>query len=89
VGDRGIGIPADQLDRIWERFYQVDGSSTRRFGGVGLGLAIVRNILKAHGGRIWVESQQGVGSTFHFLLPLQRAHPQASALALAQATVNS
>ncbi len=69
VHDQGIGIPADQLERIWERFYQVDQGSTRRFGGSGLGLAIVKRIVEAHGGRVWVESTLGKGSTFFFSLP--------------------
>ncbi len=69
VCDEGIGIPGDQIERIWDRFYQVDGSSTRRFGGMGLGLAIVRSIIEAHGGDIWVDSMPGGGSSFHFALP--------------------
>jgi signal transduction histidine kinase len=69
VADTGIGIPLDKLDRIFDRFYQVDGSATRRFGGAGLGLAIVRRIIEAHAGRIWVESQMGKGSSFIFQLP--------------------
>jgi len=69
VSDQGIGIPADKLDRIFDRFYQVDGSSTRRFGGTGLGLAIVKRIVEAHGGRVWVTSQEGKGSTFYFTIP--------------------
>jgi signal transduction histidine kinase/DNA-binding response OmpR family regulator len=69
VSDTGIGIPADSLERIFERFYQVDGSSTRRFGGMGLGLAIVRELLDAHGVAIRVESQVGHGTTFRFVLP--------------------
>ena len=72
VSDQGIGIPSLQLEHIWKRFYQIDGSSTRRFGGVGLGLAIVRNIVHAHGGTIEVESHEGVGSTFRFILPVCR-----------------
>ena len=70
VIDRGIGISAAALPRIFDRFYQADGSSTRRYGGMGLGLAIVREILAAHGREIQVESQLGVGTTFHFTLPL-------------------
>ena len=70
VTDTGIGIPADQLDRIFNRFHQVDSSSTRRFGGVGLGLAIVKSILEAHGSSIAVESKPGKGTTFRFALPL-------------------
>jgi signal transduction histidine kinase len=69
VADEGVGIPADKLDLVFERFYQVDGSSRRRFGGAGLGLAIVKRIVDAHSGRIWVESQVNQGSSFYVLLP--------------------
>jgi signal transduction histidine kinase len=69
VADTGIGIGSDHLDRIFERFYQVDGSSTRRFGGSGLGLALVREIVEAHEGRVDVESTVGEGSTFTVWLP--------------------
>jgi signal transduction histidine kinase len=69
VSDTGIGISEDQVGRIFERFYQVDGSATRKFGGAGLGLTIVKRIVEAHGGRIWVKSQTGQGSTFFFTLP--------------------
>jgi PAS domain S-box-containing protein len=69
VIDQGIGIAEDHLDRIFERFYQVDGSSKRRFGGTGLGLAIVKEIIDAHGGEITVSSEVGVGSTFSFTIP--------------------
>ncbi len=69
VSDSGIGIPEEQIERIFERFYQVDGSATRKFGGAGLGLAIVKRIVEAHGGRIWVNSRLGQGSTFSFTLP--------------------
>ncbi|HKZ85617.1 MAG TPA: GAF domain-containing protein [Anaerolineae bacterium] len=72
VADTGIGIPRDRLHRVFERFYQVDGSSTRRFGGAGVGLAIVKRIVEAHGGRIWVESEPGKGTTFYFTLPFNR-----------------
>ena len=72
VADTGIGIPREQLGRVFERFYQVDGSATRRFGGAGVGLAIVKRIVEAHGGRIWVESELGKGSTFYFTIPLAR-----------------
>jgi signal transduction histidine kinase/DNA-binding response OmpR family regulator len=70
VQDSGIGIPRDQLGRIFNRFHQVDGSSTRRFGGVGLGLAIVKSILDAHGSAITVESEEGRGTLFRFTLPV-------------------
>jgi len=69
VADQGIGIPADQLERIFDRFYQVDGSAGRRFGGAGLGLSLVKLIVEAHGGRVWVESELRKGSTFYFTLP--------------------
>jgi signal transduction histidine kinase len=70
VADQGIGIAEKDLQRIFDRFYQVDSASTRQVGGSGLGLAICRAIVEAHGGRIWAESRPGVGSTFHFTLPL-------------------
>ncbi|MCR4407287.1 MAG: GAF domain-containing protein [Anaerolineae bacterium] len=69
ISDTGIGIPESELEKIFERFYQVDGSTTRRFGGTGLGLAIVKRIVEAHGGRVWAESTLGRGSTFFFALP--------------------
>ncbi len=67
VNDTGVGIPADDLPRIFERFYKADRA--RSGGGTGLGLAIARHIVQAHGGRIWVESVEGQGSTFYFSLP--------------------
>jgi signal transduction histidine kinase len=71
VSDNGIGIPSDQLERIFDKFYQVGGHMTRRHEGLGLGLAIVRAITEAHGGRVWAESG-GVqaGATFTIALPL-------------------
>jgi PAS domain S-box-containing protein len=68
VEDTGIGIPADKLEEIFNPFQQADTSSTRRFGGTGLGLAISRHLTELMGGRIWVESQPGRGSTFHFTI---------------------
>ncbi len=70
VSDTGIGIPEDQLGRIFDAFYQVDSSSTREHGGAGLGLSIVRKLIEAHGGEVWAESIVGVGTTFHFTLPI-------------------
>lgn len=70
VSDTGIGIPEDQLARIFDAFYQVDSSSTRQHGGAGLGLSIVRKLVEAHGGEVWADSIIGVGTTFHFTLPL-------------------
>jgi signal transduction histidine kinase len=68
VSDHGIGLPADQLPRIWDRFYQSDASTTRRFGGTGIGLALVKQIVEAHGGQVWAESQTGQGSQFYVAL---------------------
>jgi PAS domain S-box-containing protein len=70
VQDRGRGIPPGKLDAIFERFQQVNATDSRDKGGTGLGLAISRSIIAAHGGRIWVESDEGRGSTFHFTVPL-------------------
>jgi PAS domain S-box-containing protein len=69
VTDTGIGIPADKLDRIFERFYQVDGSARRRYGGVGLGLALVRELVEFHGGQVEVESKVDSGTSFIVRLP--------------------
>ncbi len=69
VQDTGCGIPKDKMDLIFERFTQVDGSYTRQHGGTGLGLALCKKIVTLLGGRIWVESMPGKGSTFYFTLP--------------------
>jgi signal transduction histidine kinase len=69
VADHGQGIPADQLVRIFDRFYQIDSPDTRHAGGTGIGLAIAKQIIQAHGGPIWAESTLGEGSTFTFPLP--------------------
>jgi PAS domain S-box-containing protein len=76
VSDSGIGIPAEALPHLFERFYQVDGSTTRSSGGSGLGLFISAQIVEAHGGRIWAESKLGEGSTFSFTLPLSSTDQQ-------------
>jgi len=68
VRDNGAGIPAEALPRIFERFYKADRARASR--GTGLGLAIARHLVEAHGGKIWVESQEGRGSTFYFDIPL-------------------
>lgn len=70
VKDQGRGIPIDKIESIFERFHQVDASDSRKKGGTGLGLAICRSIVQQHGGRIWVESTLGEGSTFYFTLPV-------------------
>ena len=69
IADQGIGIPAEDLPHIWERFYRVDNSNTRRIGGAGLGLSIVKGLVELHGGRIWAESEAGRGSVFLLTLP--------------------
>jgi two-component system phosphate regulon sensor histidine kinase PhoR len=68
VSDTGVGIPADDLPRVFERFYKADRA--RAGGGTGLGLAIARHVVEAHGGKIWAESVEGRGATFSFTLPL-------------------
>ena len=69
VRDTGCGIPPDELDRVFDRFYQVEKVVTRKSGGTGLGLAIVKNIVEAHGGRIWIDSEVGKGTEVSFTLP--------------------
>jgi len=75
VADQGIGMTPEQVARVFDKFYRADASDTA-VSGLGLGMSIVRNIVEAHGGRIWVESEPGRGTTVHFLLPL--AFPEAS-----------
>ncbi len=70
VRDTGPGIAPDQQKKIFEEFQQADSSITRSKGGTGLGLAISKRIIEMHGGRIWVESEPGKGSTFSFTLPI-------------------
>lgn len=77
VADTGIGIPEDKLDRIFESFEQADGSISREYGGAGLGLAVTKQLVQLHGGRIWVESTVGVGSQFTFTLPLSKGKVEA------------
>jgi signal transduction histidine kinase len=70
VSDTGPGIDAEHLPRLFERFYRVDTARSRDEGGTGIGLAIARSVVEAHGGRIWAESEPGTGSTFTFELPV-------------------
>ncbi len=71
VNDSGIGISRDQISKIFEPFFQVDSSSTRAFGGTGLGLTLAKAYVEAHGGRIWVDTTPGQGSTFTATFPVQ------------------
>ena len=73
ISDQGVGIPSESLPHVWERFYQVDSSSTRRFSGSGMGLTVVKRIVEAHGGEVNVISALGQGSTFSFTLPINDA----------------
>lgn len=70
VKDTGIGISQAQLGEIFKKFYQIDGSMTRRYGGTGLGLYICKTIIDAHGGQIWIESQEHIGTTVHITFPI-------------------
>jgi signal transduction histidine kinase len=72
VADTGIGIPSNKLDRLFKSFSQVDSSTTRQFGGTGLGLVISKRLAEAMGGAMWVESTAGRGSTFHFTVQIQQ-----------------
>ncbi len=72
VSDNGIGIPADIIPKLFTRFYQLDASTARRYGGAGLGLYITRNIIDAFRGKIWIESEVGKGTTVHILLPIAK-----------------
>jgi len=71
VRDTGIGIPAGDLPRLFERFYRVDKARSRELGGTGLGLAIVKHLVQAQGGEVRVQSEPGKGSAFAFTLPAQ------------------
>ena len=76
VRDTGCGIPADRLDRLFRPFSQVDASTTRRYGGTGLGLVISKKLTEIMGGQIWLESEADKGSVFQFIIPLHTAPSQ-------------
>ncbi|MBY6054520.1 cell wall metabolism sensor histidine kinase WalK [Cytobacillus firmus] len=73
VSDQGVGIPKENIEQIFERFYRVDKARTRKLGGTGLGLAIAKEMVEAHGGRIWAASTEGKGTTISFSLPYVRS----------------
>ncbi|WP_264804231.1 cell wall metabolism sensor histidine kinase WalK [Cytobacillus sp. NCCP-133] len=72
ISDQGVGIPKENIDEIFERFYRVDKARTRKLGGTGLGLAIAKEMVEAHGGKIWATSTEGKGTTISFSLPYVR-----------------
>jgi two-component system phosphate regulon sensor histidine kinase PhoR len=86
VADTGIGIPKADQPRIFERFYRVDAARSREAGGTGLGLAIAKHLVEVHGGRIWVDSEVGQGSEFHFSIPVFDPERAGSRIAASSAT---
>jgi signal transduction histidine kinase len=79
VADTGIGIPEDEVERVFDRFYQVESHLTRKHGGMGLGLAIAKSMVEMHNGQIWCESKVGTGSLFCFMLPIDQERASAAA----------
>lgn len=88
ITDTGIGIPHDQLDRIFDRFYQVDISSNRTYEGTGIGLALTKELIELHKGKIEVESEEGKGSTFRLYFPLGSAHLSAHEICVEESSLN-
>ncbi|MFQ5887703.1 MAG: ATP-binding protein [Candidatus Hydrothermarchaeales archaeon] len=72
VKDTGIGISEKDKKKVFDKFFQADGSITRRYPGVGIGLAIVKSYVEVHGGKIWIKSKKGEGTKFTFTLPIRR-----------------
>ena len=89
VRDTGIGIPAERMESLFDSFSQVDASTTRKFGGTGLGLAISKQLCELMGGKMWVESEPEVGSTFHFTILAERAEMQQPDYAKADPHLNA
>lgn len=93
VSDQGMGIPKEHLPKVFERFHRVDNRDTRKVGGTGIGLYLVKHLVEAHGGKIWVESEVGQGSSFIFTLPLKppivEEQEQAEAAAAAAAAAGA
>lgn len=87
VTDTGIGISAEDIPHLFQKFYRIDNSSTRTIGGTGLGLYLCRTIIELFGGRIWVESKMGQGSSFKFSLPRLRNEELAKATAKTEAAL--
>ncbi len=79
VVDTGIGIPAEEQERIFDRFYQIESHLTRKHGGMGLGLSIAKAMVEMHNGQIWCESKEGMGSLFCFMLPMDEEKASAAA----------
>jgi signal transduction histidine kinase len=79
VVDTGIGIPEDDIERVFDRFYQVESHLTRKHGGMGLGLSIAKTMIEMHNGQIWCESKEGTGSLFCFMLPTDEQRASAAA----------
>ena len=71
IADQGIGIPAEELKRVFDRMYRIEQRLNPEVGGIGLGLAICKGLVQEHGGQIWVESEPGKGSTFYFTVPTE------------------
>lgn len=76
VSDNGLGIPAEEKSRVFDKFYRVKSQDVAGIDGTGLGLAIVKAIIERHGGRVWVDSKRGEGSTFSFVLPVMEGAGQ-------------
>jgi signal transduction histidine kinase len=84
ISDTGCGIKQEDLPKLFRQFQQLGSGGARKTGGTGLGLAISKDIVEKHGGRMWVESEFGKGTTFHFLLPIKSAVREEQTIALSQ-----